>query len=336
MPSISPSELPKILTDTGYEVVADTYRPKDLYYPMIGKVTPIASATDAPYGHKAVGMVGVGTPTRRKDGEQVSSQRMGEGYPWQIAIHEYSDEISIPDSMLEAQNARQRVVSMTELFTRSYAGNAGIDKDRIVLGMLQKGTLSAGSREFFDQSYTANPDANAGFIYDGKPWFAASGNAHPLKGATNGSGQGVNLTPSLALSSTNLDTLLTSMTVTNAIDERGKPIRIQPRYLLVPRQLRTTALQILNSELNPGTGNNDVNAMRGMLEPLVCDHLQDDSDAWWVLADGSGLMIFDSGPPALTTYRDDSRKCTILQASYRFGAGVHDWRYAACANKAAS
>lgn len=336
MPSLSATELPKFVTNLGYRIVADEYQPDAAYYPKFTNVMPIAGMSDAPYGDKSVGLIGVGTPSKRRDGEQVQSQRMGEGYPILVSADEYADEIEIPDSLLEAENAQSRVEGLVRMFVASYAKNAIISKDLRVAGMLQKGTLSAGSAEYFDGSYVGNADTYPKFVYDGKPWFAATGNAHPLKGIANTGSQGVNLTVSLALSATNLDTVLTAMSVTNAVDERGKRVIVNPRYLIVPRGLRTTALQILQSEGSPADATNAINAMKGTLEPLIHPYLTDDSDAWWVTTADSGLNVFDSGAPSVTVYRNDSRKVHIVQCAYRFGAGVRDWRGAYAANKAVS
>ena len=336
MPSLSATEIPKFATNLGYRIIAEKYQPETALYPQFTNVMGIAMLSDAPYGDKSVGMVGAGTPTPRGDGELVQSQRMGEGYPVLIRTQEFADEISIPDALLEAQDAQARVERLITIFTTTYSRNAIIQKDEFIAGMLQKGTLAAGSLDYFDGSYAGNADPYPKFIYDGKPWFAASGNAHPLKAATNAGSQGINLTASLALSATNLDTVLTAMTVTNAIDERGKRVLVQPARLIVPRQLRTTALQILQSDGSPADSTNAINALKGTLQPLVHPMLTDDTDAWWVATADAGLDVFDSGAPEVRTYRDESRRCTVVQLAYRFGAGVRDWRGAYCANKATS
>jgi len=335
--TLSPGSIPKYVIDLGYEVMASAYEPdREHFRSVSSNIIPISALHDAPYGHRGVTMVGVGQPTLHRDGDEVAAQTLGEGYAWQLAAPEFADKLVVPDSILEAANAQARVQSLVQLFVTEYAKNAAVAKDGVVAGMLQKGTLSAGSAQFFDGSYPGAPDANRKFIYDGKPWFAASGNAHPLKFATNAGAQGVNLTASLALSATNLDTAYQAMTTTNAIDERGQRIVIRPSKLIVGPALRTTAMQVLESQNLPGSANNDINPNRGLLSVVVNPFLTDDADAWWMATDDAGMIIADSGAPVLVTYRDESRKCTVLQASFRFGAAVRDWRGAYCANKATS
>jgi len=335
-PSLSPTEIGKYAINLGYDVVASTYKPDEAYFPKFTRVISIADMIDAPYGHKSIGLISGATPRPRRDGEAVQKSRMAEAYPWQLATTEYTDSISIPDSLLEAANAQRRVDSLITTFVTSFSSRAMIQKDQFVAGMFQKGTLSAGSLEFFNDAYTGQAAIYPKFIYDGKPWFSATGNAHPLKAATNGTGQGVNLNVSLALSAANLDTATTAFTQTNAIDESGSRILLVPRYLIVPRQLRTTALQILQSEGSPADSTNAINPMRGMLEPIIHPFLTDDTDAWWVTSADSGVTVADSGAPVIEQHRDYERKCTVITAGYRFGATVNDWRGAFCANKAAS
>lgn len=335
-PSLSPTEIGKYAINLGYEVVASTYQPDELYFPKFTRVIPISAMIDAPYGHKSVGLVSNATPRKRVDGEEIQAGRMAESYPWQLATSEYADSLKIPDSLLEAAGAQRRVDSLIQSFITNFTKRAMILKDEFIAGMLQKGTLSAGSLDYFNDGYVGQSAISPKFIYDGKPWFAASGNAHPLKAATNAGSQGVNLTASLALSATNLDTVTTAMSVTNAIDEVGKRILIQPKWLVVPRQLRTTALQILQSEGSPADSTNAINPMRGMLEPLIHPFLTDDTSAWWVLTADAGVTVADSGAPVIEQYRDYETKSTVVQASFRFGAAVNDWRGAYCADKTAS
>lgn len=334
--TLDPSQLPKYATNLGYEVVASEYSEAAAIYPRLGRVIPVAALSDAPYGHKAVGIVGAGTPTKRLDGQRVAAQSMGEGYPWQLACHEYADEIGIPDSLLEAADAQRRVTSLITEFVTTYSRAAIVQKETFVAGLFQKGTLSAGSTLYFDNGYVGNPDANAGKIYDGKPWFAASGNAHPFKQYTATGSEGINLVASQALTAANLDVAYRAINVTNAIDERGKRISLMPRKLVVPAALRTTALQILNSEMLPGSANNDINPNRGLVEPIINPYLTDNTDAWWLGTEDFGLTIVDSGAPVLKVYPDPATKTTMVQLSYRFGAAVHDWRMAYASNKATS
>lgn len=335
-PSLSPTEIGKYAINLGYEVVASAYQPDQLYFPKFTRVIPIAAMMDAPYGHKSIGLVSGATPRPRRDGEEIQAGRMAESYPWQLATTEYADSLKIPDSLLQAANAQRRVQSLIETFVSEFSKRAGILKDQFIADMLQKGTLAAGSVDFFNDGYVGQAAISPGKIYDGKPWFAASGNAHPLKAANNTGAQGVNLTASLALSATNLDTATTAMSQTNAVDEAGKRILITPRWLVVPRQLRTTALQILQSEGSPADATNAINPMRGMLEPLIHPFLTDDTDAWWVLTGDAGVTVADSGAPVIVTYREEETMSTVVQASFRFGAAVNDWRGAYCANKATS
>lgn len=331
-PSLSPASIAKYATDLGYDVLADTYRPQtEVWRDICNNVVTPLDLRDAPYGQRSVTMIGLGVPTPYFDGQEVAKQTLGEGYPYQLAAQEYADELVIPDSLLIAENAQRRVQRLVQLFISSYAANASVIKDQKVAGMLQKGTIAAGSTAFFDNSYAGNPDTNAGFIYDGKPWFAASGNNHPLKGSSTTL---YNMDAALTLTAANFDTAYTLMTTTNAVDERNNPRSIIPTKMIVGPAMRTTAMQFLESQNLPGSANNDINPNRGILNLVMNRYLTDDANAWWMATDDAGMEVVDSGAPVLITYRDDSRKCTVMQASFRFGATVTNWRNAFSCAKA--
>lgn len=85
-----------------------------------------------------------------------------------------------------------------------------------------------------------------------------------------------------ALSSSELQTHLIVMAkFTNSASKR---IGVEGRYLLVPPDLFWTANVIINSELTPGTANNDVNPIKGRLTPISVPQWTDTNN-WYVLAD---------------------------------------------------
>lgn len=335
-PSLDITQIPKLALDLGYAFLADEYQPDTEHFRRFCDVAPTAIANSAPYGHRAVSMAGLGDLSEIEDGQEIPADTMGEGYPVYGKIRRWTTRVSIPDRVTEAFNARAQVEALVSQFASEAAKQASIKKDLFIAGMFQKGTLSAGSAQFFDNSFGGQADPYPAFIYDGKPLFAASGNAHPLKFATNTGAQGVNLTVSSALSATTLDSAYTAMSTTNAIDERGNRILNIPRRLMVGPSLRATAMTILDSQLLPGTAQNDINYNRGVVDLVVNPYLTDDSDAWWLLGDGAGVQVLDDGAPMLSTARDELRKVTHLIAEVRFGAFVKNWRKAAAYNKAAS
>lgn len=125
----------------------------------------------------------------------------------------------------------------------------------------------------------------------------------------------------------------------------GQKLQISPAYLLVPEDLETTAMQIRNSELIPGSANNDINPHYQKFEVVVVPAWTDATD--WALVGDPGQYpaiyhIFPRGgrTPSLftadnatsgTMFTNDEMRFKIMQTTYRFSASyecspVSDWR----------
>lgn len=84
------------------------------------------------------------------------------------------------------------------------------------------------------------------------------------------------------------------------VDERGIPIAVQPRKLIIPPQLVFVAHRLLATELRVGTDLNDTNAIKNMgifPDGYVVNHRLTDTDAWFVKTDvPDGLKHFIRRP----------------------------------------
>lgn len=115
---------------------------------------------------------------------------------------------------------------------------------------------------------------------DGVPLFSAS---HPLWG---GGVQSNTFSTQADLSETSLEEAL--IAISKFVDERGIPTAIRAMKLYIPTDLMFVAERLLKSEFRPGTGDNDVNAIRskGKLPGGIFEnHRLTDPDAWFVLTD---------------------------------------------------
>lgn len=71
-------------------------------------------------------------------------------------------------------------------------------------------------------------------------------------------------------------------------DDRGKLIQARVRKMIVPIDNQYTAIRVLETQLQPGTANNDVNAIRtsaSVPEGFAVNHYLTDPDAWFLLTD---------------------------------------------------
>lgn len=332
MSSISLTAIPELLGNEVFPVMFQRYETTPKLYPVLAEVVPC----DAGFrGQKGTVVTNLGQPIELREGEEIPADTVKKAYTWYLAGKPIGKRVDIPLDDLAANDASSVVVEKLRQAAGDWGEGFATYKEEKLAGMFQKGTLAAGSAAYFDGSFPGDDDPNVGFIYDGKPFFAASGNGHPL--AAN-SATPHNLTVSLSLTQANLQTVMTAVGDTNAIDDRGRKVIIQPDTLLVPKGLEFAAKTIINSNLVSGSANNDANVLQGALTVLPWRYLSDSasSAAWWVGARGKGIKVRDSGAPAIAFQVDQKTRVLSVIASGRFGAAVTDWRFWYAANKASS
>jgi hypothetical protein len=184
--------------------------------------------------------------------------------------------------------------------------------------------------------------------------FTVNSNTGPVLGttgalfnatATSSAGGHKNLLTA-ALSFTSYSAARTAMRKqTNQASGAGRKIQINPRFLLVPEDLETTALQIRNSEMLPGSANNDVNPFFQQFDVVVVPDWTDAND-WALVGDPQRFpaiyLIFPRGmrTPQLftadsetagTMFTNDAMRFKVRMTTYRFSdtydcAPVADFR----------
>lgn len=328
MSSVDISQIPGIVARDAYPAMFQAYDAEQVVFPRICEVR---TAPPGMLGDKGYVIAGLGDPMVLRDGQEVPADSFEQAYTWRIKIDRWGRRLDIPKRLMEAADASEKIPAMISEFSRNWGSRFALKKDEFVAGIFQKGTIAAGNRTYFDNSFPNETDSNAGFIYDGKPFFAATGNGHPL--ASN-SATPFNLTAALALSSSNIQTVLTTMRDTNAVDDRGQKIMVNPNVLVIPPALEFSAKTILNSVQVAGSANNDANVIRGALDPIVWRYLTDDTDSWYVGEAGKGVRVYDGGQPRLETMYDAKTQTMSIVAITDFGAGVVDWRPWYACNKA--
>ena len=115
--------------------------------------------------------------------------------------------------------------------------------------------------------------------------------AHPLvSGGTNSNTQAT----AADLNETSLEAAV--IQIGKWTDERCLLIAAQPQKLVIPPDLQFVAARVMQSELRPGTADNDINAVRSMgVVPggTVVNHYLTDTDAWFLITDvPNGLKHF--------------------------------------------
>jgi hypothetical protein len=153
---------------------------------------------------------------------------------------------------------------------------------------------------------------------------ALCSNAHPSL-----SGNQSNILATAAdLNETSLEQML--IDIAGFTDERGLKVAVRGTKLIIPKELQFIAERVLNSNLRPGTADNDANAMKnmGMLpEGAVVNHFLTDTDAFFIKTDApNGFKMFNRSPIKTALEGDFDTGNTRFKARERYSFGVSDWR----------
>ena len=113
-------------------------------------------------------------------------------------------------------------------------------------------------------------------------------------------------------------------------DERGLKIAVRGTKLIIPKELQFVAERVLNSNLRPGTADNDANAMKnmGMLpEGAVVNHFLTDTDAFFIKTDApNGFKYFERIPLSTSMEADFDTGNMRYKARERYAFGFSDPR----------
>ena len=113
-------------------------------------------------------------------------------------------------------------------------------------------------------------------------------------------------------------------------DERGLKIAVRGLKLIIPKELQFIAERVINSNLRPGTADNDLNATKamGMLpEGAVVNHFLTDTDAYFIKTDApNGFKFFNRSPIKTQMEGDFDTGNMRFKARERYSFGVSDWR----------
>jgi hypothetical protein len=169
---------------------------------------------------------------------------------------------------------------------------------------------------------------NQGNVYnpatggDGQPLFST---AHPIDGATVANEP----SPDVSLNETSLLNAGISIRSTWK-NYAGLKIHARGQKLIVPTNLEPIAARLFRSELRPGTGNNDINAIREMEQSfkdsyMVYDYLTSPF-AWFVLTNHPGLVLFNRKPFESDMSVEFTTDNLLVKGYQRYVPSYYDWR----------
>lgn len=111
------------------------------------------------------------------------------------------------------------------------------------------------------------------------------------------------------------------------IDSQGIPVRLKPRTVIIPPELKFVAREILGSPGKPYTADNELNSLIGEDLTFFVSHYTTSTSAWFVLCDkDSHQLKFFERHPIDTDYDDDfDTRSTKMITYQRFSAGATSW-----------
>lgn len=164
--------------------------------------------------------------------------------------------------------------------------------------------------------------------YDGQFFFDTD---HPYNMDNAALGTYANRFTAKPLTMANFDNVRTTMRTYKG--DNGKPLGMNPRLLVVPPQLETTALQIANAEqIAPATafginasGGFQTNVIKGSVDVLVVEDLADEPGAWY-LADVSKpikpLVWQNRKAPQFVQFTDPSSESVFWRRRFVYGVSA--------------
>lgn len=164
-----------------------------------------------------------------------------------------------------------------------------------------------------------NPNYRGG---DGQPLFST---AHPLMG---GGVQSNVLGTAAQLSEASLEDAMIDISL--SVDDRGQPIMIMPKKLIIPPQLVFQAERLLSGDLRVGTANNDINALKkrsALPEGFAVNRYLSASRRWFIKTDvQDGLRHFERVKLQKGMEGDFETGNMRYKARERYSFGWTDWR----------
>lgn len=114
--------------------------------------------------------------------------------------------------------------------------------------------------------------------------------------------------------------------IAQAKNDRGHVINLKATKLIIPSNFMFEAKRILKSDHQSGTANNDINALKGMLDYSV-NHYLTDADAWFIKTDCQyGLQLFERRALNFTQDNDFDTENAKAKCTMRFSVGWTDPR----------
>lgn len=188
------------------------------------------------------------------------------------------------------------------------------------LGRAMRNTKEIKAAAPFNNGFTALASGGYG-VGDGVQLFST---AHPQV-----AGPTISNRPSVAVDLNETSLEAATIQIAKWTDDRGKLINARVRKMIVPVDQQYVATRVLDTQLQPGTANNDVNAIRvtaAVPEGFTTNHYLTDPDSWYIMTDvPNGARYFNRVPVSQKTDGDFDTGNIRVAERERYAFGVSDY-----------
>ena len=251
-----------------------------------------------------VGISGLGLAGVKPEGQGIEYDDMEQNFVPRYVHKVYAKGLIVTREAYD--DGQAGVVSRQR--ARALARSMQITKETVHANILNRA---------FNSSYTM------GSASDGKELLATDHPQGPYGGTFSNE-----LATAAQLSEASLEDIL--IQISQATDARGLQIKLMGTKLIVPPALQFQAARILDSELRPGTADNDVNVIRQanyISGGHMVNHYLTSSTAWFVKTNcPDGLKCFNRDGVEFTPDNDFDTENAKFKARERYAPGWSDPR----------
>lgn len=292
--AISTSQIPALLLP-GVRAIKGDYEEIEKQYPKIFKRRTSEMAVE-----RTVSMRYVGLPSLKGQGQQTSfDNSSGQRYTYShqhLAVglgYTFTRE-ALDDNLYKSQ-FRPTNLGLVKSFNQF------------------KEIVAA---DVFNTGSTYNPAVGG----DGVALFSTS---HPVDGFT------IANTPSVQIGLNESSLLMANNMIRRYRDNAGLLASAQGRALLVPVELRHVAARLMETQLRPGTADNDVSVVKengDLRNGFIVNDFLTSPFAWFVLSSIDGFIYLERAPFESSMHVDFTTDVLMVKGYERYYMGFDDWR----------
>jgi len=280
-----------LLTPEFSDIFFDGYQRQPEEYPMVANVT-----NETTHFVKEGDMVGLGAMQEMHENQAIPFERFEQGNDKTVYFTDFGLGVQMSRNMYDDDLTGHMKKSIMEL-----GKSANYTKDLKFWDVLNSGE-----------------DAAARVGLDGEALFVDD---HPVEGVA---GTTLSNIVDSSVSKTSLESacdLLEGLT-----NEKGVPIVYQPKLLVVPYQQRWIVRELIESELDPESANNTVNALKWVGLKFAVSHYLTDSNACYLFAGEHDLRFMWRRKAAFKGTDDFNTDAALFKGTMRFQTTFFHWR----------